>query len=452
MAQPTFALVGSAGTVSVGASGASVTPAYGQSPTALNLLVLWTAVQTGSGAASVPATPSGWTLGEFAVGVAGAAVVVFWKIAVGGDSAPTVAGLASSIISARLAEFSGNSLTPADTGGVGAGTGATLIVTADHYDQQGGDLVISGFSESYSVAGTKTLTVAGNNGQSLTTVTSAGSSTVAHYVFSYSTTGNTSSTYTGFDAVTLTQTTTNILGSAGVVFSFFLKPASTTEPYVFSNTSVAWSGNSVTSYSPSAVEVNAGDIVFLHHFGNGSTVASVTDNFTPHYAWSLVKQATNGPIEMEVWVGVPPQNSPPSGLMAATVALNAADTAEGNLYVVSGPHNPLTPVESAAITTGTTSTAQSTSIVPQVVGDLVIHFLATFDNVTVNPSLSSWAYSITLANTSGLQWGGAAWANGTAGVALPVSWTVSGSDFWIVASVVVSATTGSSGMLAVMGY
>ena len=56
-----IALVGTIGAVPPGASGASVTPAFGQTTTAGNLLVAWVDANVNSGSASFPTAPSGWT-------------------------------------------------------------------------------------------------------------------------------------------------------------------------------------------------------------------------------------------------------------------------------------------------------------------------------------------------------------------------------------------------------
>lgn len=219
-----YALVGSAGAVSQSATGASVTPAWGtsESRTANNLLICWIAVD---GNSSAPATPSGWSLAVSTTGTSSAAAV-FYKIAAGSDAAPTISAVTSGIISAQLAEFSGNaSVSPLDKTGSNSGTTSSLTATTAGADAQSGELVIAANAAFYSASATKTFSLSMNNGATATAASNAATSTANHYDFGYGvTTGNSAA-----DNQTFTFTTTKITGVAQVVASFKLKPAAFTQ-------------------------------------------------------------------------------------------------------------------------------------------------------------------------------------------------------------------------------
>jgi hypothetical protein len=146
-----YALVGTAGTVSQGASGATVSPAFGasQSRTAGNLLI---AVVLGTNQATFPATPSGWSVAKQQAGTSCSASI-FYKVAAGADSAPSFSA-PSTIISAALNEFSGNrNVTPADQSGGIAGTTSPLTATCTAVDSQNGaELLVAASVAFYSVA------------------------------------------------------------------------------------------------------------------------------------------------------------------------------------------------------------------------------------------------------------------------------------------------------------
>ena len=91
-----FQLVGSVGTpVTVGA-GQTASPQWGAGSdrTASNLLILW------AESYGATPTPNGWTR------AAGDDAIVFYRIAAGGDAAPTISNPAYPL-SAMLAEFGG---------------------------------------------------------------------------------------------------------------------------------------------------------------------------------------------------------------------------------------------------------------------------------------------------------------------------------------------------------
>ena len=69
--------------------------------------------------------------------------VIFYKIAAGGDAAPTVAAITSAVISAQLAEFSGNATTtPVDQTGLGGGATSPETATLGAADTAAGELIL----------------------------------------------------------------------------------------------------------------------------------------------------------------------------------------------------------------------------------------------------------------------------------------------------------------------
>lgn len=93
----------------------SVTPAYNQSPTAGNLLVL--GVTCNKGTAPTCTTPTGWTAGPTGgtnVTANFERIFLFWKFATGGDAAPSLT-VASDFTDAIVEEWSGLSAHDADS-------------------------------------------------------------------------------------------------------------------------------------------------------------------------------------------------------------------------------------------------------------------------------------------------------------------------------------------------
>lgn len=203
-----YALVGTIGTVSAGASGAAVTPAYGtgESRTANNLLVCWVA---GSGGTVVPATPAGWSSAASLNGnsLSGA---VFYKVAAGADAAPTIALSAGVVWSARLGEFSGGATaTPLDkTGTLTSGTG-TLTLTASGIDTAIGELVVYAAAAGLN-GGTQTMASSGNN-WTPTDVNNNATATANHYLFGYGVT--TVATVADKNTLTFNATADNATGA-----------------------------------------------------------------------------------------------------------------------------------------------------------------------------------------------------------------------------------------------
>lgn len=209
-----YALVGSVGTVVQSSSGGAISGlAYPQTATTNHLLIAW---WSGDGAATLPSTPTGWSIGKTQTGTSCAAAV-YWKVAAGADAVPAFAAVTSSVQSVQLAEFSGNlTSAPNDQVGGTAGTTSTLVATATGTDAAAGELIVYSTTAFYSsTSGTKTLSNALNNGATAHNTT-VPSTVVDQYDFGYGiTTGNGSA-----DADTLTFTTTHITGAAVALVSF----------------------------------------------------------------------------------------------------------------------------------------------------------------------------------------------------------------------------------------
>jgi hypothetical protein len=219
----TWPLVGTIGAVSVGASGASVTPAWGTGETRAvgNLAVCRV---TAIGSATKPAVPTGWSAGE-QTAASSSSASIFWLVCAGGDAAPTIVGVTGAELNVQLAEF-----TP-PAGGipaldqVAAHTGAQStpqVATTPGADVAAGNLVVTACSASYSLAGATTITDTFNNGASATQTNNNATSTTNHYDFGHGvTTGNGSA-----DSVSIAFTTSGLQQTAFVLASF--KAISTT--------------------------------------------------------------------------------------------------------------------------------------------------------------------------------------------------------------------------------
>jgi hypothetical protein len=207
------ALVGTMGTAQLYTSGsAASTLAYGQTPTAGNLLVLWVSV---TGSATLPTTPSGWTIAKQQAGTSCSASI-YYKIAAGSDAAPTVAAITSGSIAGRLGEYTGQAATPlASTGGV-AGTSSSLAATNAAADAASGALMVSSVGLFNSNARTNaTWNEVYTNGTAIQ-VNNSGVSVVNHYGFSYAiTTANAVA-----DKDTFAFTTTQLTGAVVALASF----------------------------------------------------------------------------------------------------------------------------------------------------------------------------------------------------------------------------------------
>ena len=451
-----IALVGTIGAVTTGASGAAITPAWGTSEnrTAGNLLVAWVTAQTTTGAATLPATPSGWTLAKSASATAQASSAIYYKIATGADTAPTFALVASTVLQGRLAEYSGaNTLSTAwvlDQTGNGTTTSTSPLVSTNALsDWQTQDLVIYDYAITYSAAATKTLTPTLNNGQTAVTVSSAASSTVNHYVFGYSlsTTGN-----NGPDSCSMAFTTTSAVGAAGCTASFKVITSGLVRqfPYV-NNTGVGVLGTtSVSSYTVAGNVQKAGDVLLLHHVAfdsgaTGNTISSVADNFGNPYTWSKLQGAIASTTGGEVWLGKPPATSQPTGAVTVTVTMTGTIFAPiGSLYEITGNFNTTSPIRTSAIASGSSTTA-SASYTPTNSGDLVLHFACQGANpFTAWPAIGTFQGENNDCISGTLVYGSAVWKSGVNGTAVASgNWTCVSSQWYVITVVIAyNFTTG----------
>lgn len=220
-----YALVGTIGTVVQSASGGAASPTFGalETRTARNLLVCWA---LGQGTATLPSTPAGWTLASQVAGTS-CSVSVYYKVATGADAAPVLALVASTVLTAQLAEFSGNSpnLAALDKTGTNAGVTSALVApTVGSPDEASGELVIAACGAFYSVGATSANSVAFNNGAAAIQSDNSASSTANHYTFGYGITTSQALT----DTCAFTFTTQNVTGAVIAMGTFGLPPVSTT--------------------------------------------------------------------------------------------------------------------------------------------------------------------------------------------------------------------------------
>ena len=210
-----ISLVGALGAVSTGASGAAVTPAWGTGETRLtgNLLVLHVAA---TGSASLPPAPSGWSIAIQRAGTSCSASV-FFRIALGGDGAPTVAALSGGTINARLSEYTGNDPSSGSVlgaNGASSGTGSPQSATNYAVDAALGGLMVSALALIRSSAATLALNTATYNNATATYTSNAAVSTVSHYGFGYGTTTANAAADSDSEAFTATSITGAALGLA----------------------------------------------------------------------------------------------------------------------------------------------------------------------------------------------------------------------------------------------
>src|SRR4029453_13736617 len=206
-----YSLVGTIGIASQAALSTAITPAWGTSENrdVGNLLILFLA-QTGTGVSAAPATPAGWTL-AVNVEATNTGAAMYFKIATGADTAPTIAAITNVTLAAQLAEFSGNATTsPKDKQGGNTGAASPVTATFSSADTSAGELLVICSADARSAARTPTDTLTSNNA----TITQAGNnngvSSANHYSFGYSlaTTSNASAD----TAVVTASVTTSLTG------------------------------------------------------------------------------------------------------------------------------------------------------------------------------------------------------------------------------------------------
>lgn len=260
-----FGLVGAAGAASQSAAGAAITPAWGAGAarTANNLLVCAISV---AGAATLPATPAGWTLGANRAGTLCAAAV-YWKKAAGADAAPAFTAVTSGVITAQLYEYSGVDTTSSiytDRGATNAGTATPIVATNSTADLTPGELVVAVGGARNSSARANTITHTINNGVGAGTSTNNNAtSTTNHYNNTWGvTTGNATP-----DSDSMAFSTAQLSGAVVVIQSFkLLVPAPPTV------STQAATGVTDTSATLNAT-VNPNGHATTAHFQYGQTVA-----------------------------------------------------------------------------------------------------------------------------------------------------------------------------------
>jgi hypothetical protein len=226
-------LVGTIGAASQGAASAAVTPAWGTSETRVagNLLIAWVTVTK---SATLPTTPAGWSIAKQVAGTSTSATI-YYKIAAGSDTAPTIAAITSGLIAAQLGEFTGNATTtPFDIGGTATGTSSPVTSTATGAQAASGELIVMAGGDTRSTARASNDTWTSNQGTVVLAGSNNGTSSMSHYSDGYILAG---SSTTAATAVMTLSITTSITGLAVAEAAF--KPATTTT-YSGSFTANAW--------------------------------------------------------------------------------------------------------------------------------------------------------------------------------------------------------------------
>ena len=263
----TIALVGSVGAVSVGTSGAAVTPAWGTSEnrTAGNLLLLHVAV---TGSATLPTTPSGWSVGITRAGTSCSAAV-FYKKAAGADAAPTVAAITSGIINARLSEFSGTAIGLTLTS-VASGTTSPQKATNASADPANGSLMVSTMALLRSSASTLATDTATYTNATATSTSNSATSTASHYNFGYGLT----TAHASANADSQAFTTTSVTGVA-VALATFREPLTATATATDTSTRSDTAVGVVVSGGPPPLTLIA---AYAFDEGTGTTTADASGN------------------------------------------------------------------------------------------------------------------------------------------------------------------------------
>lgn len=203
-----YALVSLGSVVQSTIGGSITTLAFGQSPTAGNHLICW---WSGDGSNSFPSVPSGWTNGKLQSGSA-CAGGFFYKLAAGGDTAPTFATKGSDVQTALLAEFSGNQnpIVLGHNPGT-SGTSSPITASAGAADTSATCLYIATGTVFYSTStATNTLTLSFNNGASAVSTTNGGTN-VDQYAFAYGFATSDASAISIMNTFTATNTVTGAM-------------------------------------------------------------------------------------------------------------------------------------------------------------------------------------------------------------------------------------------------
>lgn len=203
----------------------SVTPTFGQSTAAGNLLIAW--LMCGSSIGGTFSGPAGWH--QAVVSSANADAAIWYKaVSVAGESNPAFNTTSSgiTILAAVLAEFSTGATGGAvDQVGSGNSGSSPVVANAAAADAADGNVVAATASILLSKSGTNTTTDTMNNGATATSLGNNDSTTTNwHYKFVYGiTTGHTSA-----DQDSEAQSSMNFSAADLAIASF--KPAASKPP------------------------------------------------------------------------------------------------------------------------------------------------------------------------------------------------------------------------------
>jgi hypothetical protein len=367
-----YALIGTIGAVSQGAASAAVTPAWGtgESRTAGNLLICWV---SGTAVATLPTTPSGWTIAKQQAGTS-CSVTIYYKVAAGSDAAPTIAAATSGVWAVQLAEFSGGTASPMDQSGAVIGITNPLTATATAADADSGNLVIACDAQFYGMAATHTYTgLIFNNGATAVVTNNSAVSTANNYCNAYGlqTTSNSSA-----DTFSLNAVTTQLTGGALVLASFKAMPTGSVSMSASGNLSVhgpypylvAAGSQSLTTgqtVSPTFGQVTTGGHLLVALLGYGATSSP---GFTCSDAtWSC---ADPSPGNTMIWYkancGANETAPTFTASLSSTVNKTGVMVEFGGVAITS-------PLEQAGYVSGTTSPLTATaSVADAAVGNLVV--------------------------------------------------------------------------------
>jgi hypothetical protein len=176
-----------------------------------------------TGSSSAPAIISGWNRSANSLG-ASATAQIYWTIATGGDAAPTVAAVASSIAVAHLEEWSGAAtVSTNDQAGTSSGASTSPVtVTLGAADAAPAELVAMAGADKRSAARTTSDTWTSNHGTPTLRASNNGVNTTDHYSQATLITNSNS----GADTAVMTLSiTTSITGLAVAALSFEHAPA-----------------------------------------------------------------------------------------------------------------------------------------------------------------------------------------------------------------------------------
>lgn len=227
-----YAQDGAVSAVATAAAASAVTPTWdaGATRPVGALLVCWAAGTT-TGVATVPGTPSGWSTATPSViesGTSGQAVsIIFYKIATGGDTAPTIAGAAGMTWFVQIGSWTGNDTSsPIDkTGSVNAAA-SPGVPTNSGVDAAIGELFCYMGTEFITTAATSAAFVSTPTNFTANDTTNKATISASHYLFGWGIT--TANAVADKDSITFDSATSNL---ACVCGSFKLPPPANTPAF-----------------------------------------------------------------------------------------------------------------------------------------------------------------------------------------------------------------------------